>query len=163
MKSRVNADGPDLEAYMSEPDRGRIAEIIAGKDNGRPAGRGSGYRVTSTAVLTAAHVVAGARSVRVRFNADLPGEWSASATILLADPAADIAILAIATPGRGEELAPALFGTVGAERAAVLDCTAVGFPRFKMRPDPLHAPGDAQTWYRDSHQANGTISPLANW
>ena len=45
-----------------------------------PVRRGSGYRVGEACVLTAGHVVAGpVSSVRVRFDADLPGEWSAGA------------------------------------------------------------------------------------
>lgn len=41
--------------------------------------RGSGYRVTVDAVLTAAHVLEDAVSVQVRFESDLPPEADLSA------------------------------------------------------------------------------------
>ena len=54
---------------MAGLDRSRVAELIV--DAGlKSARRGSGYLVSSAVVLTAAHVVRGAVSVLVRFNAD---------------------------------------------------------------------------------------------
>lgn len=147
---------------MAGLDQTRVAEIIAPDDRG-PARRGSGYRVASGAVLTAAHVVADATRVRVRFNADLPGEWSVPARVEISDPAADVAVLSIVPRVPGEEVIPALFGAVGPDRAEPLDCTAVGFPRFKLRDDPGESPQAPLSRYRDSHQANGTIAPLGNW
>ncbi len=47
---------------------GQIAEIIVSPPSGMGR-RGSGYRVGPSAILTAAHVVEGAASVRVRFDA----------------------------------------------------------------------------------------------
>ncbi len=54
---------------------GQVAEIIVTVDGGLGR-RGSGYRVGPSVVLTAAHVVEDAVAVRVRFDADLPGEWT---------------------------------------------------------------------------------------
>ena len=51
----------------------RVAEIIVESATGERR-RGSGYLVAPGRVLTAAHVVASAVSVRVRFEADRPGE-----------------------------------------------------------------------------------------
>src|ERR1039457_1804695 len=104
---------------MAGPERDRIAEIIVRTDDGRPDGRGSGYRVTDGAVLTAAHVVAGTGHIWVRFNADLPGESSVPAQVLVADPAADVAVLSVAPRVLGENLAPALFGALRSEESRV--------------------------------------------
>jgi hypothetical protein len=64
-------DGPIPAARGLVP--GQLAEIIVIRD-GEPGRRGSGYRVGPAAVLTAAHVVEGAMSIRVRFDADLLGD-----------------------------------------------------------------------------------------
>ncbi|MGH8883151.1 MAG: trypsin-like peptidase domain-containing protein, partial [Stackebrandtia sp.] len=106
---------------------GHVAEIIVGLDR-EPGRRGSGYRVGPTSVLTAAHVIEGAVAVRVRFDADLPGEWTAEAISCWADPRSDLAVLSI-TPREGEPMVPAArFGRIGGGGAAVLAARAVGFP-----------------------------------
>ncbi|MDX8145693.1 trypsin-like peptidase domain-containing protein [Lentzea sp. BCCO 10_0061] len=132
-------------------DRARVAELIVTRDGERH--RGSGYRVRAGAVLTAAHVVDGASSVRVRFEPDLPGEWSVDATSWWADPVADVAVVTI--DGR-ESVAPVTFGRID-DRAAVLVVEAVGFPRWKMRADA------AGQRYRDSVHVHGTVAVLSNW
>ncbi|MEO7196698.1 MAG: trypsin-like peptidase domain-containing protein [Pseudonocardiaceae bacterium] len=134
---------------------GQVAEIIVTLD-GAQGRRGSGYRVGPTAVLTAAHVVDAAVSVRVRFDADLPGEWVTEAISCWTDPRSDLAVLTIAPRGGEAPVAPARFGRIGA-RAAVLAVRAVGFPRFKLKTDD----GDGAT-YRDSHQADGSVAVLSN-
>ena len=73
---------------------GQVAEIIVALDD-EPRRRGSGYRVGPGAVLTAAHVIDGAMSVRVRFDADLAGEWVAEAISCWSDPRSDLAVLTI--------------------------------------------------------------------
>jgi trypsin-like peptidase len=83
-------------------ERDRVAELIVETRGGGQ--RGSGYRVIAGTVLTAAHVVMDAVSVGVRFNADLPDEWTASATVECADPAADVAALSITPRGTGEDI-----------------------------------------------------------
>ena len=146
---------------MAGVEQDRVAEILVETENG--GRRGSGYRLSTDYVITAAHVVADSLSVRVRFNADLAEEWITSATVTFANSAADAAILSIAPRSPGEHVPRALFGRVG-ERAAVVKCVAVGFPRFKLRDDTLsHAGGGESTRYRDSYQADGTISSLSNW
>ncbi|MGH3708777.1 MAG: trypsin-like peptidase domain-containing protein [Pseudonocardiaceae bacterium] len=134
---------------------GQTPEIIVTLD-GKTGRRGSGYRVGPTAVLTAAHVIEGAVAVRVRFDADLPGEWSTEAIPYWADPRSDLAVLSLA-PHEGEPpVAKARFGRISA-RAAVLAVQAVGFPRFKLKTDD----GDCSD-YRDSHQADGSVAVLSN-
>ena len=74
---------------------GRVAEIVITRGALEPGRRGSGYRVTTGTVLTAAHVVCGGSRVRVRFDADQPGEWSAEVTAIQEIPGIDVALLTI--------------------------------------------------------------------
>jgi tetratricopeptide (TPR) repeat protein len=143
-------------------DPGRVAEVIATDADG--AGRrGSGYLVTGWLVLTAAHVLAGAVRVRVRFDADRPGEWSAAAEPAWSDPGSDVALLRVAQPapappGTGPEAAPVRFGRIGRPPVA---CEAMGFPLFKLRQEPP-GPDGAVSQYRDSHHATGTVTSWSN-
>ncbi len=57
---------PEIRGH--EPDRARVAQVRVEHDRGDR--RGSGYRVSDIVVLTAAHVVEGASSVEVVFNAE---------------------------------------------------------------------------------------------
>ncbi len=81
-------------------------------------------------MLTAAHVVRGATEVLVRFQSDLPDEWSTQAREVGAHPEHDLAVLAIAA---GAPVPPVQDGEVGAGSAAVLSARSVGFPRWKLR------------------------------
>ncbi|QOV39959.1 trypsin-like peptidase domain-containing protein [Streptomyces ferrugineus] len=137
-------------------DPGRVAEIIVAPDGGGPGRRGSGYLVGDRWVLTAAHAVspAPAATVTVRFNADLPAQWSAPARIRLFAESADVALLEVAGPTRHAPIAPPRYGPVP-DDDVVLRCTAMGFPRFKLR-DGSH------DRYRDSCHATGTIAVLSN-
>lgn len=132
-------------------DRSRVAELIVTRDGERQ--RGSGYRVRTDAVLTAAHVVDGASSVRIRFEPDLPGERTVDAVSWWADPVSDIAVVTI---DAADPVPPVSFGRIE-DRAAVLTVEAVGFPLWKMRKDT------AGLNYRDSCHANGTVAVLSNW
>ncbi|MFF3328861.1 trypsin-like peptidase domain-containing protein [Streptomyces sp. NPDC002888] len=144
----------------------RVAEVLVWRPGGRPGRRGSGYRVGETCVLTAAHVVADpVESIRVRFDADLPEEWSADARVVLLSEAADIALLELGY------VPAARLGAVSSPRYAavpdadvVLPFTAVGFPRFKLRQDIPRPPLDdaSSVQYRDSCHLSGTVSVLSN-
>jgi len=147
-------------------DPARVAEVLVSMPDGRAAGRrGSGYRVGERGVLTAAHVVDGEGpvAVRVRFDADRQGEWTAAARVLLAAASADVALLEITgavPPGPPTEFP--LYGHVP-EADLVLRCSAMGFPRFKLRRDRGSPSGDAAlAQYRDSCHATGTVSVLSN-
>ncbi len=95
---------------------GQVAEIIASLP-GEAGRRGSGYRIGPTAVLTAAHVVEDAVSVRVRFDAARPAECITEAPSCWTDPGSDLAGLTIA-PRDGEwPVTVARFGRIGADRA----------------------------------------------
>lgn len=147
---------------MSGIDPGRVAEVLVTQDRPGPGRRGSGYRVSGSAVLTAAHVVRGAARVRVRFDADQPGEWITDARVSWADDGVDAAVLTLAGAAGEEPVAEAGFGRVAAADA-VLACSAVGFPRFKLRRDNGGDPDDSSpSQYRDSVHATGTIAVLSN-
>ncbi|MFI6699653.1 trypsin-like peptidase domain-containing protein [Streptomyces sp. NPDC050509] len=129
----------------------RAAEIIVAlPDGGR---RGSGYLVAPGRLLTAAHVVAGATGIRVRFDADRPGERTARAEVTWSDTGIDVAVLAV--PADGPPPEPVRFARVG-DSDAVLRCSAIGFPGFKLRTDK-----DGSR-YRDSEHVHATCAVLSN-
>lgn len=151
------------EPSLTEIERERVALVVVDVGLGQPRRRASGYRVTPESVLTAGHVVAGARAIIVTFNADLPSQWTVSATAALVEPPpADVGVLAI-VPRPDEHVAAVSFGRVD-QKADVVGCTAVGFPRWKVRVGRAGAAiGGSIAPYRDSHQADGTIAGLSNW
>ncbi|GII96170.1 S1 family peptidase [Sinosporangium siamense] len=136
-----NADGLDVT---------RAVEVIVDLPGGAGA-RGSGYRLTATTVLTAAHVVAGAARVRVRCNADTPGEWTAPAVPYSVAESRDLALLRVE---RADGLPAVRFGRVSA-RDAVVSCSGLGFPRFKFRDE-------GGSTYRDMLHLVGTAPVLSN-
>ncbi|MEU6761199.1 trypsin-like peptidase domain-containing protein [Streptomyces sp. NPDC046853] len=142
----------------------RVAEVLVERPGGDRGRRGSGYRTGTRSVLTAAHVVADpVTSVRVRFDADLPGEWSADTRVVLLSEAADVALLEITElpPGVGDVESPRYAAVP--ESDVVLPVSAVGFPRFKLRDDSMRLLDDgAPGQYRDSCHASGTVSVLSN-
>ncbi|QFQ97625.1 serine protease [Streptomyces phaeolivaceus] len=136
----------------------RVAEIIVPAPGGAVGRRGSGYLVSPGKVLTAAHVVAGATAVRARFQADRPGERIVEARVAWWHEGIDIAVLDVAAPAvpdDGTDLTPVPYGRVG-EHDAVLRCTALGFPRFKLRTD------DDGSRFRDAEHVRATCAVLSN-
>lgn len=137
----------------------RAVQVITTRRAG--AGRrGSGYRVRGDAVLTAAHVVSDAVSVRLRFLTEDGGVTELPGEQVWADSASDLAVLQIADDaGTGRlsaaEISPVRFARI----TRPVDCEALGFPRFRLRPDTASPAGGAPTWYRDSHHARGTTTP----
>ncbi|MFJ7999838.1 trypsin-like peptidase domain-containing protein [Streptomyces sp. NPDC096310] len=129
----------------------RAAEImVALPDGGR---RGSGYLVAAGRLLTAAHVVAGATGVRVRFDADRPGERTIPAEVVWSDTGIDVAVLALPADGLAPE--PVRLARIS-ESDAVLRCSTIGFPGFKLRTDK-----DGSR-YRDSEHVHATCAVLSN-
>ncbi|OIJ91786.1 hypothetical protein BIV25_28950 [Streptomyces sp. MUSC 14] len=116
-------------------------------------------------VLTAAHVVDGAVSIRVRFNADQDGQWTARAQHAWSHPSLDIAVLhvleaSVDPPGRAPVVTRVGFGSI--VRPPV-ECETMGFPRFKVREDPAHLGADgAPMQYRDCEHATGPATTWAN-
>jgi hypothetical protein len=140
----------------------RVAEMIVTPSSTGPDRRGSGYRISESVVLTAAHVVRDAAGVRARFDADRSGEWVAEGKVAWSDPEVDVAVVAITSRPQDKGRVEAVgFGRV-AERDAVLECSAMGFPLFKLRDDPAPAEGGTPSRYRDSVHAVGTIAVLSN-
>ncbi|MEV7504917.1 trypsin-like peptidase domain-containing protein [Streptomyces sp. NPDC093018] len=145
-------------------DAARVAEVLVA---GTPGRRGSGYRVGDGHVLTAAHVVAGTSAVRVRFDADRPGEWSAPARVVLSAAAADVALLEIEdVPTDRTGVDPPRYAVVP-DADVVLPFSAMGFPRFKLRESESESEsggggGEAPGRYRDSCHVTGTVSVLSN-
>ncbi|WP_089105157.1 trypsin-like peptidase domain-containing protein [Streptomyces hyaluromycini] len=146
---------------MASADRGlraeRVAEIRVGPP-GRQARRGTGYLVAARKVLTAAHLVEtveDAQAVTVRFQADRPGEQVVGATVCWRHAGIDIAVLALDSEVQMPETPPVSYGRVG-ERDAVLRCTALGFPRFKLRTD------DDGSRFRDAEHVHATCAVLSN-
>jgi hypothetical protein len=146
---------------MTEPTRQRTVEVIA--EIGGTVMRGSGYAVCPGVVLTAAHVIADATHIQVRFNADRSDEQTISAYTAMCGSAADVAVLTYLPDNGHQTFVAAKFGRVG-ERSGVIACTTVGFPRFKLRNESrLPSERQATIRYRDSHHATGTIATLSNW
>lgn len=130
---------------------GRVAEIIVALDDGGGR-RGSGYLIGPGRVLTAAHVIAGAMVVRVRFDADRPGARELVGEPAWADERTDLAVLLVP----GEDRPPVQFGRLDGHEL-LYECRAVGFPRFKLRMDSRDG-----SQYRDMCDAFGTLAPLSN-
>ena len=115
-------------------------------------------------VLTAAHVVAGARVVKVRLDVGQPAEVDVQAEGWWADPegsnGTDLAVVMIAreaTAGAGRSRrGPAGSATV----MAVLAVQAFGFPRFKLRASPANE-GEPGV-FRDLEQVTGHAPVAAN-
>ncbi len=145
----------DGAAVRSGLDPHRIAEVIVTTAAGGGR-RGSGYRVGDSVVLTAFHVVDGAAGVRVRFDADRPGQWAAPAEVAWSDAGTDVAVLAFTPPPGAAPVAHAPFGRIGDDRHAVIDVHAAGFPLWKRRRGP-----DGRQ-FRELHQADGTVAALSN-
>jgi hypothetical protein len=151
--------------YPAEPESDLVAEVIVTTADGEQV-RGSGYRLTTDAVLTAAHVVRAAESVSLRFNARQRDEWSAIGTVLPTGSTGDIAIVLIERADKRLRVSPRPLGSVG-DRSAVLESAAVGFPRFKLKrnePGEQDQSGTAASGvrYRDRVQAVGRIPVLSN-
>ena len=142
----------------SVPLAARVVEVIA--DHGksaRPRYRyGSGCIVAGRAVLTAAHVVAGARVVQVRnpnkvlyaatvdqrFVGEEDGPRPDLALVEIDERAVDLDPMALAVVDRGS-----------ADAETVERCHAVGYPWFAERPSP--------TAVRDTADAYGHVPVLS--
>lgn len=157
----------DVPAAPSCAVGGKVAEIMVRPGDGAPVRRGSGYLVTSHAVLTAAHVVVGnSVSVTVRFDADQPGERVSIGQVAWMDSSTDVAVIILSDRAPSDGTPSPGFGMLP-DYAAVLRCSAVGFPRFKLkeRDNGLQSEKEEAATarsYRDSHQAEGTIAVLSN-
>jgi len=138
----------------------RVAQVAV--DRGLRGGslRGSGYLVAPGRVLTAAHVVAEARSIRVLLDVGQRSEIDVAAKDWWASPVADLAVVVIpAEATRDLECRSALFGRIS-DTAAMLPVQASGFPLFKLRT--ATGGGDEPEVFRDLEDASGHSPVSAN-
>ncbi|MGO8893683.1 MAG: trypsin-like peptidase domain-containing protein [Streptosporangiaceae bacterium] len=150
-----------------DPDR--AAEVIVGIVGQRLGQRGSGYRVRAGIVLTAAHVVGDESVLQVRFRADQLGAWTAEGRVVWLNTDIDVAVIAIAETGHAsDQLPPVRFAYIEDSDGA-LTCSALGFPRYKLRsdlpaPEQQHASGDGGpvSVYRDYAHVTGSAMPWSN-
>ncbi|MFJ8081343.1 trypsin-like peptidase domain-containing protein [Streptomyces sp. NPDC096205] len=147
----------------------RVAQIVVRLPGDGPGRRGSGYLVAPGKVLTAAHVVHGAADVRVLFEADRPGRRLAAAEVRWTHPGIDVAVLELQDEAGGhgsdtdrpgietDRHGPPMvtYGRLG-EQDAVVRCTALGFPRFKLRTTP-----DGSR-FRDAEHVQAACAVLSN-
>src|SRR4051812_15464582 len=93
---------------------------------------GSGYRITNSLVLTAAHVVRRRRQIDVTVAPGETGEHRSSATCVWERLAVgiDVAVIEMTKPPTGA-VSAITFGTVRDE-ASVIDAIALGYPRWKL-------------------------------
>ncbi|MFE6864504.1 trypsin-like peptidase domain-containing protein [Nocardia sp. NPDC057668] len=135
-------------------DADRVAQIVN-------KARGSGYRITTDHVLTADHVVAELERTLVRFCPDQPGEWEAEGVVIWRNRRIDVAILRLDLTGRESEILPPVrFGRLP-ELDVHLECSLMGYPRFKLREYP-RVPGADNAAYRDSAHVRGRTTPWSN-
>jgi hypothetical protein len=137
-----------------------LVEVIAdrGEATSGPYRYGSGCIVSGRTVLTAAHVVAGAQSVRVRD----PHKRLYSATVdprFVGDedgPGPDLALVEIDDPGSMEGLPPIGLAVIDRDSPTaepVERCHAIGYPWFAETPSP--------TAVRDTVDAIGVVPVLS--
>lgn len=146
---------------LSGLDLRRAAQILTSTQTGMQR-LGSGYRVTAEAVLTAAHVVRDASSIRLRFFTEDGWTTELLGERLWIDDSADIAVLRLeggldSHDGLARYVSPVRFARI----TKVVECEALGFPRFTMRRGPASATSGRPAIFRDSHHARGTTTPLA--
>ena len=142
----------------------RVAQLAAERGPGGAGSRESVYLVGPGRVLTAAHVVAGARAVRVRLDVGQRTEVEVRAEGWWADPAGssgtDLAVVMIpggVTAERAVE--PARFGGIG-DGTAVVAVQAFAFPASKLSRGPA-SPGEPLV-VPDLDQVSGHAPVAAN-
>ncbi len=133
----------------------RVAEVIVRREDGRSF-RGSGYQVSTRSVLTAAHVVQAAAEIRVRFDADRPGERTCICGQARTFGAIDVAVVPVPADYH-RALLPSRFGRVPDEDVTV-NLSSMGFPLHKLR----RYEADPTSRYRDSAHIRTSVSSLSN-
>lgn len=139
---------------MEHPARACLAEIVVTAGDGSMS-RGSGYLVASGWVLTAAHVVHGARNVGVWLGAPtelLTGDGHRVESVRTV-AGTDLALVLISVDATPPGYVRPVLGAVYRDDAAETAAVAVGFPWFKLRP----APDRPKVNLREVHYAVGRI------
>lgn len=141
----------------------RVTEVIVTRPDG-PSVRGTGYLVTGSVVLTAAHLVTGAASILVRCNADQKkprledSEWSTPAAVGWIDVTTDSALLTVES---GRDFPPTRYGRIPPVNKQ-LECSTVGYPRFELKDDNHTDARAVPTQYRDMVHRFGRIASLSH-
>lgn len=130
--------------------------MLVNRGDAAEEGRGSGYLVTSTTILTAAHVLKDAVSITVLLDVGQPqqiavtlgeGSWLVDTEPLDgsagAHPGTDLAVILIPqTETEGRQVPPAGFARLDRSADVIVGVVAYGFPRAKLRSvDWRAAPG----------------------
>jgi S1-C subfamily serine protease len=115
--------GPPPESLAVDPQIVETATTATAHVRANGCGRGyegSSFAITADTLMTNAHVVAGADTVRVRF----PDGETREAEVVVFDPARDLALLHV--PGHGREpIRPGFEGT---------DAVVIGYPGGQLTP-----------------------------
>ena len=143
----------------------RVVQVIVRGASGDGV-RGTGYLAGGGMALTAAHVVHGARSVTVRrvLGPGRLAEAAAQVAWIDTDGHTDLAVLRVSADTEQAAAFPADLPPLRLGRVVgPVDCEAVGFPLFKLRPpEPGQGYGSGEPAYRDTHHARGMTSPLSD-
>lgn len=139
-------------AVVNQFTGGQVAQIVVMRTDETPY-RGSGYQISSDAILTARHVVSKASSIDVFFFEDKVDGGRIPASVLWVGADYDLAVLKLSRE-RSHHVTPAAFARLGHEGREIEVRTA-GFPRWKMR----EADGEK---FRDLHYGRGTVALLSN-
>ncbi|HET9895635.1 MAG TPA: effector-associated domain EAD1-containing protein [Streptosporangiaceae bacterium] len=124
---------------MPVPLRSRVIEVIADLGEGAaPRYKyGSGCIVRGRSVLTAAHVVSGARAVRVRRPDKRLLDAVVNSRFIVAEPGPDLALVEIDDYRIDlEPIELAVIDRDSLNAAPVRDCHAIGYPWFAETPSP---------------------------
>ncbi|MCQ4207382.1 trypsin-like peptidase domain-containing protein [Streptomyces longispororuber] len=138
---------------MTDSLAGRCAEILVRRDGAN--GYGSGLRLATALVVTAAHVVEGHGPIGVRLSGGAADETVVTGRTVWRSARLDVALVELAPDAPLDEIAPMAVGVVPGEADGRLPFTAIGFPRHQSWTDD-----EAATW-RDSDQIDGVI-PLGS-
>ena len=124
------------ERHVVHPSPRCVVELRTARADGSP-GVGSGYLVAPGWVLTAAHVVTGALSVRAwvdpQARLTVEGEAEVDAAGIMRFPGLDWAFVPLPRFVLPPGLVPAVFGRLDRESAEPVQVVALGQPWFRLR------------------------------
>ncbi|MEV6345695.1 serine protease [Actinoplanes sp. NPDC051851] len=137
------------------PDWRLVAQIKVIRDGDER--RGSGYRISNDLVVTAAHNLAGARSVEVRFYQGPHVREAHPAVEVWSDPRLDVDLALLRIPRADGEPYRTGFARLPSDVVTV-ECQVLGFPRFKLRAEGERSFRDMAAFPAMIHTAANTAS-----
>jgi tetratricopeptide (TPR) repeat protein len=153
-----------VEGPVTHPSPRCVVELRTTRADGSP-GVGSGYLVAEGWVLTAAHVVAGASSVRAWVNPKglltAQDELPVDTAGIVQFPNADWALVPVPSHRPPAGFAPVVFGSLDRESADPVQVVALGLPWFRLRDRPENFDGAAEgsALVREVVAAGGQVIP----